>query len=75
MLARTLIAGFERNGIEGDCCGSREQALRQVLELLPSGCVVSRGGSATLHEIGAPEALKHGGYEYLGPGAPRPVNS
>jgi L-lactate utilization protein LutB len=69
LLARKLIAEFERSGIEGHYCESKEDALQHVLRLLPEGCIVSRGGSATLHEIGLPEALKSGGYQYLDPGS------
>ena len=69
LLAQKLIAGFERSGIEGHFCKSKEDVLGHVLQLLPEGCVVSCGGSATLHEIGLREALKSGDYRFLDPGA------
>jgi L-lactate utilization protein LutB len=68
LLAQKLIATFERNGIEGHFCHNRGDALRKVLELVPKGCLVSRGGSVTLAEIGIGEALKSGDYDFLDPG-------
>ena len=68
LLAQKLIATFEGNGIEGHFCRDRSDALRTVLELLPKGCVVSRGGSTTLQETGIGEALKSGDYDFLDPG-------
>jgi hypothetical protein len=65
--AQKLIEEFERRGFEGVYCETKEEALKVVLRMLPEGCVVSCGGSATLHEIGLWDALKGGGYEFLDP--------
>jgi hypothetical protein len=67
LMAQKLIEEFERRGFEGAYCETKEDALKAVLGMLPEGCVVSCGGSATLHEIGLWDALKGGEYEFLDP--------
>jgi hypothetical protein len=67
LMAQRLIEEFEKRGFEGAYCETKEDALKVVLGMLPKGCVVSCGGSATLDEIGLWDALKGGGYEFLDP--------
>jgi len=71
ILAQKLIGEFSRRNMEGFYCETREQALAQALALLPRQALVSCGGSATLAEIGLPDALKQGGYNFLDPNSGR----
>ncbi|MGN1084756.1 MAG: LUD domain-containing protein, partial [Lachnospiraceae bacterium] len=57
-LADSLIDAFNRRGIEGYYCPSREEALTTALRFLTPGCSVSWGGSASCTEIGLFDALK-----------------
>jgi Uncharacterized conserved protein containing a ferredoxin-like domain len=67
LLAQKLIEKFEKRNMEAYYCGTKEEALKKVLELIPKGSTVSCGGSATLREIGLRAALKNDGYDFLDP--------
>jgi len=67
LLAQKLIDAFEKRGMEGFYCKTREDALQKVLSMLDKGDVVSSGGSQTLQEIGFHDAMRSGGYRYLDP--------
>lgn len=62
LLAQKLIGVFEKRGMEGCYCKTREDALQKVLSMLDKGDVVSSGGSQTLREIGFHDAMRSGGY-------------
>lgn len=57
-LADSLIEAFNRRGIEGYYCQSREEARDTALRFLTPGCSVSWGGSVSCTEIGLLDALK-----------------
>jgi hypothetical protein len=67
LLAQQLIGEFKKRNMEGFYCETKEAALKKVLAMIPKDSMVSCGGSATLHEIGLPVALKNGGYNFLDP--------
>lgn len=69
LLGQKLLEEFEKRSMEGYYCRSKEEALNKLLELIPQGSLVSYGGSLTLKQIGAIEALHHGDYRFLDPNA------
>ncbi len=67
LLSEKVIGELAKRNISGFYCETKSDALSKALELIPLGCTVSCGGSATLHEIGLHEALNAGAYHYLDP--------
>lgn len=59
------IEALRANRMDACFVETRQDALEKIKSLLPSGGVVSHGGSVTLAEIGVPQLLKEGGYRYL----------
>ncbi|MFC1874312.1 lactate utilization protein [Chloroflexota bacterium] len=64
-LARKLIESLEKNNISGFYVGTGEEALEKLLGLIPTGSKVGHGGSLTLEQIGAIEALRKGNYDFM----------
>lgn len=64
------IEALKSNRFEAYFVGSRDQAKELALSLIPSGAVVSSGGSVTLNEAGIISAVKSGNYEYIDRYAP-----
>ena len=58
-LADSLIDAFNRRGIEGYYCATKEDALHTALRFLTPGCSVSWGGSESCVEIGLFDALQN----------------
>lgn len=63
-LAATVIKGLESRNMSGYYAGTREEALKVALSLIPEGCKVTHGGSFSIEEIGLVDALKNGRYDY-----------
>ena len=63
-LAATVIKGLESRNMSGYYAGTREEALKVALSLIPEGCKVTHGGSFSIEEIGLVDALKHRTYDY-----------
>lgn len=61
----TIIKNLERRNMKGYYAENREEALKLVLDMIPEGSSVGKGGSATLDEAGIVDAIKNGNYEYL----------
>lgn len=69
----TVIKNLEKRNIAGYYAENREDALKMVLEMIPEGAAVGKGGSETLNQIGIIPILKEGNYTYLDPfGDPDP---
>lgn len=64
LLAATVIKGLESRNMTGYYAASREEALKLALSLIPEGCKVAHGGSATINEIGLEDELNSGRYQY-----------
>lgn len=62
VLGERVVKGLESRNMEGYYVQSKEEALAKALELLPKGCSVSWGGTASAAEIGLQEALLNGDY-------------
>jgi hypothetical protein len=65
LLAQKVIKELKRHNIQGFYFETKEEALKKVLEIVPSNSTVSWGGSVTLHETGLIDALKKGEYNVL----------
>lgn len=57
--AETIIKNLERRQITGYYCAQKEEAVKTAMSLLKAGTSVSFGGSMTLVESGAIDALKN----------------
>ncbi len=64
-LAKTVIKGLESRNMSGYYAESKEEALKQALELIPEGSSIAMGGCMSAHEIGLVKALQEGNYNYL----------
>lgn len=65
LLAETVIKGLKSRNMTGYYAATKEEALRQVMDLIPEGSTVTMGGCMSAHEIGAVEALKAGNYNFI----------
>ena len=65
LLAQKLIKGLESRNMSGYYAASREEALALALSLIPEGSTVTMGGGQSVWEIGLPEALKAGNYNFI----------
>lgn len=65
LLAESVIKGLESRNISGYYAASKEDALKQALELIPEGSTIAMGGCASAHEIGLIKALEDGNYNYI----------
>lgn len=64
-LAETVIKGLQSRNMSGYYAASKEDALKQALELIPEESTISMGGCMSAHEIGLINALENGNYHYL----------
>lgn len=65
LLAETVIKGLKSRNMTGYYAATKEEALKQVMDLIPEGSTVTMGGCMSAHEIGAVEALKAGDYNFI----------
>ena len=61
----TVIKGLEKRNIAGYYAENREEALKLLMDMIPEGSSVGKGGSETMNELGIIPILKEGNYEYL----------
>ena len=64
-LAATVIKNMEKREIEGYFAADKKAALELLLTLIPEGASIGYGGSVTLSEIGAFEALSGEKYKLI----------
>ncbi len=64
-LGEKVARALEKRNMDAWYVPTRKKALEKVLELLPEGCSVSWGGSATLDEVGVLAAVRQGPYKVL----------
>lgn len=64
-LAQKVIKGIESRNMTGYWAPTREDALKQALELIPEGSSVTMGGCMSAHEIGLVKALQEGDYNFI----------
>ena len=65
LLAQKVIKGLESRNMTGYYAGTKEEALKIALELIPKGSSVTMGGAMSAHEIGLVEALKSPDYNFI----------
>lgn len=65
VLAKTVIKGLESRNMSGYYANSKEEALKQALELIPEESTIAMGGCFSAQEIGLVDALKEGNYNYI----------
>ncbi|MCR5594872.1 MAG: lactate utilization protein [Lachnospiraceae bacterium] len=65
LLANKVIAGLRSRNMSGYYAESREDALKQALELIPTGASVTMGGCMSAREIGLVDELKNGDYNFI----------
>lgn len=64
-LAQAVIKGLQSRNMSGYYAASREDAVKQALELIGEGSTVTMGGCQSAHEIGLIKALEDGSYNYI----------
>lgn len=64
-LAQVVIKGLQSRNMSGYYAASREDAVKQALELIGEGSTVTMGGCQSAHEIGLIKALEDGIYNYI----------
>ena len=64
-LAKTVIKNFEKRQIEGYFVPDKKAALDLLLSLIPEGSSIGYGGSVSLSEIGALDALADEKYNLI----------
>ena len=65
LLAQKVIKGLESRNMKGYYAGSREEALKLALSLIPEGSSIAMGGAMSAHEIGLVDVLKSGRYNFI----------
>lgn len=64
-LGSTVVKALESRNFEAYYCAGKEEALEQVLKLVPEGSSVSWGGSMSLDELGVKEKLRQGNFALI----------
>ena len=60
-LANTLIRNLKRRHIQAVYCPTSKEAVQTLIDMLPNKAVITWGGSATIRDIGVPQALRDNG--------------
>ena len=65
LLAQKVIKGLASRNMTGYYAATREDALKQALELIPEGSSVTMGGCVSAAEIGLVQAVQEGNYNFI----------
>jgi len=65
LLAQKVIKGLKSRNMTGYYAVSKEEALEIALSLIPEESTVTMGGAMSAHEIGLPQALEEGNYNFI----------
>ena len=60
-----VIKWLEKRNMEGYYFETAKEAVQAIIEMMPEGCVVAHGGSATLTDSGMLDAIKAGNYTLI----------
>ena len=64
-MAKTIIANLEKRNMEGYYFENSSECVKAIIDSIPSGSVISWGGSETVKEMGLMEAVHNGSYELI----------
>lgn len=64
-LSTKVVESLKKHYFDAYYCKSKDEALEQILELIPQDHIVSWGGSETLTELGIKDLVKEKGYEVI----------
>jgi len=70
VLVQEVMRSLKKNQMEALYASNRQEAVKEILALIPEASIVGYGGSLTLDELGIKEALKTGNYRYIDRGRP-----
>lgn len=65
LLAQTVIKGLASRNMTGYYAATKEDALKQALDLIPEESTIAMGGCTSAIEIGLVNALQTGNYHYI----------
>lgn len=65
LLAQKVIKGLKSRQMTGYYAADKAEALKLALSLIPEGCSITMGGAMSAHEIGLPQALAEGNYNFI----------
>ena len=65
LLAQKVIKGLTSRNMTGYYAATKEEALKQALELIPEGSSVTMGGAMSAFEIGLVQALQGDKYNFI----------
>ncbi|HBE78342.1 MAG TPA: lactate utilization protein C, partial [Firmicutes bacterium] len=65
LLGKKVVAALEKNNFHATYCKTSDEAVPQILDLIPRDAVVGCGGSMTIHEMGLTEKLMERGNSIL----------
>lgn len=65
LAAETVIKKFAKRNMEAFYCETKEEAMKQVLSLIPEGTSVTWGGTESMEEAGVCEAIRTGNYNFI----------
>ena len=65
LLSKKVIKGLESRQMSGYYAADKEEALKVALSLIPEVSTVTMGGAMSAHEIGLPQALAEGNYNFI----------
>ena len=60
-----LVKALQKRHFEAYYCATKEEALKQVLSLLPEGSTVGWGGAVSAAQVGVQEAVHAGNYNVI----------
>ena len=64
-MAKTIIENLKKRNMEGYYFENSSECVIAILDSIPSGSVISWGGSETIKETGLMEAVHNGSYELI----------
>jgi len=63
--AQLLVKNLKNRHFDAYYCGTKEEALKKALELIPAGSSVGWGGATSAQQIGLMDAVKAGDYRAI----------
>ena len=63
-LGKRVVKALESRNMEAYYAGTKEEAVKKALELIPEGSSINMGGSMSVREVGLLDAVSSGNYEF-----------